>query len=87
LLMPLLISDDTIYIGNPADEGDTFYSVPKSLDSGLKMINVDAAVGIMTMQNKVYVGFTHLMLYYDVTTEASRSENGIKLASISIEEE
>ncbi len=76
LQMMVAITNDYIYL----KQGEqSYYQVPKSLNEVLEDIHFGDNVGILSFADATYIAFDDKSLYYNVTTEDSMNEHGIRI--------
>ena len=80
---PFAITEECIFIKQEAKENeekpDWYYRVPKEINEGLKKITINDFVGILTIQEKKYIGFSPISLFLDVTNDEAIKESKVEL--------
>lgn len=80
---PFAITEECIFIKQEAKENeekpDWYYRVPKEINEGLKKITINDFVGILTIQEKRYIGFSPISLFLDVTNDKAIKESKVEL--------
>lgn len=76
LSAPIAITEKFIYIqmdNSEEEENENnnqhYYRISKENNEGLKKIMLNDFVGILTIQNRKYIGFSPLSLFLEVTDE------------------
>ena len=63
---------------------DWYYRVPKEINEGLKKITINDFVGILTIQEKKYIGFSPISLFLDVTNDEAIKESKVELVELKL---
>lgn len=81
---PFAITEECIFIKQETKENeekpDWYYRVPKEINESLKKITINDFVGILTIQEKRYIGFSPISLFLDVTNDEAIKESKVELA-------
>ena len=86
LSAPIAITEKFIYIqmdNSEEEENENnnqhYYRISKENNEGLKKIMLNDFVGILTIQNRKYIGFSPLSLFLEVTDEKALIENKVEV--------
>lgn len=83
LSAPIAITKNYIFvkqeIGEKEAEITCYYQVPKEINEGLNKISINDFVGILTTNNRKYVGFSPISLYLDITNDEAMKESKVEL--------
>lgn len=61
------------------DKMPLYYRIPKELNEGLKNVKLEDFIGILKMNNRIYIGIEPLLLYFDITDEEAIMNSQIEI--------
>lgn len=81
--VPFAITKECIFIKQETENNeempDRYYCIRKEINEGLNKITINDFVGILTTQEKIYIGFSPISLFLDVTNNEAIEESKVEL--------